>query len=225
VPVPARVLDSGEEVLADLHPHWWVFAAPTLLSVACGAVALAVMAHWSPLPPPVAWILVALVGGPVLWLVVRAVRWARTSVAVTNSRLLVVQGVIQRDITSVRFERMAAVHRRARGLDRIVGTGHLVIELRDGAGFVTLVDVRHPKALQNVLQRQIAAGPDPGGGLVERGPEVEASLAYTPPHGVPIGGPAETVRAQLLALEDLRRRGIVTEEEFAVKKTELLSRL
>jgi membrane protein YdbS with pleckstrin-like domain len=51
----------------------------------------------------------------------------------------------------------------------------------------------------------------------------------TPPHGVMVGddedGGAPTIPGQILQLDELRRRGILSEDEFAAKKAELLSRL
>jgi len=55
----------------------------------------------------------------------------------------------------------------------------------------------------------------------------------TPPHGVAVGDPAAAVVTppagsipdQLIQLDELRRRGIITDAEFADKKTELLRRL
>jgi hypothetical protein len=51
----------------------------------------------------------------------------------------------------------------------------------------------------------------------------------TPPSGTArVSRPApgeETVAERLMQLDELRRRGIVTDEEFAAKKAELLDRL
>ena len=72
----------------------------------------------------------------------------------------------------------------------------------------------------------------------DRGTELD-----TPPFGVntpgttpgqaagqPAGGPARgalpfEIRDRLIELDDLRRRGILSEEEFAAKKSELLNRI
>jgi predicted Zn-dependent peptidase len=37
--------------------------------------------------------------------------------------------------------------------------------------------------------------------------------------------PASSIPAQLDQLDDLRKRGVITEAEFAAKKTELLNRM
>ena len=52
-----------------------------------------------------------------------------------------------------------------------------------------------------------------------------SSTVDTPPHGVVLGDDDATIPGQILQLDELRRRGILSEDEFAAKKAELLSRL
>jgi len=52
-------------------------------------------------------------------------------------------------------------------------------------------------------------------------PAVPVTTVPMPPHG---SGPAE-IRDRLIELDDLRQRGIISQEEFAAKKAELLSRI
>ena len=37
VPFPRKYLNDGEDVVLDLHPHWWYFSKPvaTLVLVCC----------------------------------------------------------------------------------------------------------------------------------------------------------------------------------------------
>jgi hypothetical protein len=52
-------------------------------------------------------------------------------------------------------------------------------------------------------------------------PAAAHATAPPPPYGA---GPAE-IRDRLIELDDLRQRGIISQEEFAAKKAELLSRI
>jgi len=64
----------------------------------------------------------------------------------------------------------------------------------------------------------------PHGGV---GPAPVAPAAFLPAMGPPPvqgSGPAE-IRDRLIELDDLRQRGIISQEEFAAKKAELLSRI
>ncbi|MBA3655373.1 MAG: PH domain-containing protein, partial [Actinobacteria bacterium] len=41
MPFPRKLLNDGEDVVLDLHPHWWFFTRPTLafaVSVVLGIV-------------------------------------------------------------------------------------------------------------------------------------------------------------------------------------------
>jgi membrane protein YdbS with pleckstrin-like domain len=54
------------------------------------------------------------------------------------------------------------------------------------------------------------------------------SVSSTPSVGAPVpstGATASEIRDRLIELDDLRQRGIISEEEFAAKKAELLSRI
>jgi Bacterial PH domain/Short C-terminal domain len=235
VPVSSRLLEPGEEVLVDVHPHWGMLAAPVVVSAVAGVGALGATAQWGPLPKVALGLLVVVVAVPVCWLALRVARRFATTVAVTSARVLVRQGLVRRDPISVRFGRIAAVHRRQRVIDRLVGAGTIVLELRDQGGFVTLVDVRRPKAFQTLVQRQIAvetarANAGEAYRRVVVGAPGDPFEARTPPQGVAVvdttaPGPRSEIHEQLVALDDLRRRGIVTDEEFDAKKAELLDRL
>ena len=47
----------------------------------------------------------------------------------------------------------------------------------------------------------------------------------SPPTSYTPGTPHFEIRDRLIELDDLRRRGILSEEEFAAKKSELLNRI
>ncbi len=40
---PPKLLNDGEEVVLDLHPHWWFFAGPLVALVLSVAATIAVM--------------------------------------------------------------------------------------------------------------------------------------------------------------------------------------
>jgi hypothetical protein len=65
-------------------------------------------------------------------------------------------------------------------------------------------------------------------GTPKVGPEDEAGAPATAPAGSPATQPGAThsdIRDRLIELDDLRQRGIISEEEFAAKKAELLNRI
>jgi hypothetical protein len=76
-------------------------------------------------------------------------------------------------------------------------------------------------------------GPHPGDTpplgtpVVGAEPEPKAQPQAPPPTstGAPAGASHADIRDRLIELDDLRRRGIISEEEFAAKKAELLNRI
>jgi membrane protein implicated in regulation of membrane protease activity len=229
-------LSAGEEVLVDTHPHWICLAAPAVVTVVAIAVAAAVAAQFSHAPTAVAWVLAAMVAVPAVWLVKRAIHRSSISLAVTTQRILLQRGLVRRDVTQLRLSRVKDVHCSQTFWERLIGSGRLVIEVVDEDGAFVVDDVRRPRSLQRVIGSRI--------GMAEPGEDdaiADADDDATPPHGVPMGAPPQpatpgapsaegdprgaSVHRQLVEIDDLRRRGILTEDEFERKKADLLSRL
>jgi len=301
VPISSRLLDDDEEVLVDQRPHWAFLFGPAVLTAVAVAVAVTVVVRFQSAPVAVAWVLVAMVAIPGLWLAGRVIRWLGIRLVVTSNRLIYRRGVVGRNLVQLRLQRIAEVHYTQTLLDRLIGSGRLVVELV-GESPMAVHDVRRPRYLQRVISDELdelthhdtaAAFPQPGpaypgmshAGLTSVVPSISAAppatdvpsqpvvvprpftLDRTPPHGVPVVhrdpmptlptappiasqfgsadadptldprlhrspqqdaarmGPAQSVPEQLIQLDELRRRGIISDAEFEAKKTELLSRL
>ena len=205
-------------------------------------------------PVAVAWVLAVMVALPVVWLAGRVMRWMGISLVVTTSRLLYRQGVFGRHLVQVRLLRVSEVNCAQSLFGRMIGSGQLVVGLT-GEEPMVIDDVRRPRAVQRVINRQLdaltsggpAAAPIVGSDVPAYSISASraASLEDTPPDGViifpspdPYSAPGPTgaslpstgaagasIPEQLIQLDDLRQRGILTDTEFEAKKTELLSRL
>jgi membrane protein YdbS with pleckstrin-like domain len=218
---------------------------------------------------------------PGLWLLGRFVRWRSYVVALTSTRILVRQGILGRDTVQLRLQRITEVNIRQRLIERVLGTGSLIIDVQGEDDSLTLEYMRKPAVVQRVLNSQI--NEIVGGGRreaipAEMQPRDRHGAPYadqdtdehrsddgrrdggrrdddrdddahdTPPFGVGGDVPAETptsrapapappaapaapgtarfdIRDRLIELDDLRQRGILSEEEFAAKKSELLNRI
>lgn len=269
MPISRRVLADDEDVLIDVRLHWVFLFGPAVLTVVAVAVAIAVAVEFPNAPVAVAGVLAAMVAVPALWLAGRVFRWLGISLVVTTARLIYRQGVLGRDLVQLRLQRVAEVQCTQTVIDRLIGSGRLVVEL-SGEPPMVVDDVRRPRALQRVITRQLDEL-DLGGRYADSvdGSSVSpygidmvgaSSLDKTPPHGVPpvasmpgppdrvpladagpvpvtpvstdlpdlvvpVHGDGTSIPEQLIQLDDLRRRGIITDWEFAAKKAELLSRI
>jgi membrane protein YdbS with pleckstrin-like domain len=237
VPISTDLLDDDEEVLVDLRPHWVFFLGPLFLTAVSIAVTAVVFHQFPKAPVGVAWLLAVVIAVPSLWLAGRLARWFGTSLVVTDRRIVLRSGVFGRRVVNLRLQRVVDTHCNQGPFERIIGSGRLVLEVEGDEGGIALDDVRRPRALQRVINRQLSQM-DAGWQLyrspstAERDPEFSRRPERsdrTPPEGVRGASgaiPAETsIPDQLVALDRLRRQGILSDEEFANKKAELLGRI
>jgi len=255
--LPRKFLNEDEELLAELRPHWIFLFGPLFTSIGVWAAIIAIVIVWR---NPPGWtnypfLIIALIPG--LWLLGRFVRWRSYDVALTSTRILVRQGILGRDTVQLRLQRITEVNIRQTLIERLLGTGSLVIDVQGEDDSLTLEYMRKPAVVQRVINSQI--NEIVGGGRREAVPpdmlpydqrgaarrsdaRGETDRDDTPPFGVsttPSTAPASTapapgapagalpfeIRDRLIELDDLRKRGILSEEEFAAKKSELLDRI
>jgi membrane protein YdbS with pleckstrin-like domain len=233
---PRRLLTAGEQVVVEVRPHW--SALGWAVPAAAGAVALlvGVTVAWPSAPVAMGEALLAVVGVSAVWLGVRLVRWSRTWLVVTSARVVQRSGVLARRGVELRLTRVNEISYEQSILGHLLGTGSLCIEVGGERGMYCFAHVRKPAALAGVLHEQIAAlrpshGPSEPETYPRPGRRRWRGGDDTPPTGVVVGpwgddaGDDEDDRwlsRRLTELDDLRRRGLLTEEEFAEQKARLL---
>jgi membrane protein YdbS with pleckstrin-like domain len=280
VTLPRKFFNDDEELLVELRPHWVFFAGPLLIAVVVLAGFIALLIALSPLPNWATDVLLIVVLLPVLWLLGRLLRWRNYTLALTTIRIVVRRGVLSRNTTQIRLQRITEISLSQKLWERVLSTGRLLIDVQGQDDAVVLEFVRKPALVQRFINGQIneltgcgAAEPIPPELLQvslrrpENEPEPPSPTHYdTPPFGVPVvipegnvgaappprhaagpttqpvptvgappqptaatgsamrAGPGE-IRDRLIELDDLRQRKIISEDEFAAKKAELLSRI
>ena len=216
VPFPRKLLNDDEEIVLDLHPHWWFFAPPLLALIAAvvvGILALANDVHTA-LKIPVG----ILVLGLLAWFGWRYLRWITTNFVVTTDRLIYRHGVLSKHGIEIPLDRVNTVFFRQSIFERIVGAGDLIIESASETGRQRFSNVRKPSAVQNEIYRQIEANENRKYDRV--GVSAAAGTAASQR-----ADDTESIPAQIRALDELRKQGLLTEEEFARKKQQLLDRM
>jgi membrane protein YdbS with pleckstrin-like domain len=266
MPLPRKLLNDDEELLAEMRPHWLFYAGPLAAAAATWVAVLALLIGVKP-PSWASYPLLALAAVPTIWLAGRLIRWQTYTLALTTTRILLRQGVFGRDTIQLRLQRITEVNVSQTLAERLLGTGRLVIDVQGEDDSLILEDVRKPAIVQRVINSQInelvgggaredipdALRPRDAPRYHDDPPETGRRHDDTPPFGNeavepaepagpagpagPLGGtesgtPApqpgssdRDIHEQLIALDDLRRRGIVTEEEFQAKKAQLLDRI
>jgi membrane protein YdbS with pleckstrin-like domain len=237
MPLPRKLLNEDEELLAEMRPHWVYIFGPLVTSIlvwaAVGALIIIIPnTHgwdWTSYP------LLVIAAIPSLWLLGRVVRWRSYILALTNTRIIVRHGVISRDTVQLRLQRITEINLAQLLWERMLGTGRLVIDVQGEDDSMILEYVRKPAIVQRVINAQI--NQLVGGGAAEPIPAELRPAPHaddTPPQGtgtVPSdpdrasGATHGDVATRLIELDDLRQRGILSAEEFAAKKAELLDRI
>lgn len=198
-------LAQGETVVVDVRPHWWYLAGPVvvLALVIAGAVAALVES----VPGWADWIMVAVLAVAALWLVGRYLRWVTTRLVVSNSRIIERRGIFGRTGREIPLTALTDIGYRQSIFERIIGAGDVIIESAGRDGQEVFPDLPHPAAIHNEIYAQLQ-------NRYYSGPGPSASSA-----------PGATIPEQIDQLDQLRRRGVISEREFETKKAELLDRM
>jgi uncharacterized membrane protein YdbT with pleckstrin-like domain len=211
MPFPRLLLTEDEDLVLDLRPHWW-FLAPSgaflVVAVLFGLAALLKdWATWLSVPVGI-WVL-----GSLAWFGIKYFTWTTTNFVVTNERVISRTGVISKRGIEIPLDRINTVFFNQSIFERIIGAGDLGIESAGEGGRQTFRDIRRPNLVQNEIYRQVE-------GLETRKLQRMGQAARA-------GASASTdsIPEQIEKLDQLRRQGVVTDEEFESKKRELLDRM
>jgi uncharacterized membrane protein YdbT with pleckstrin-like domain len=207
MPFPRKFLNDEEDILLDLHPHFWFLVGPVaaLAVVIAGSVAAGVLTESQPNISVYGQLV--LIGLAVLWLVVRYLKWVTTSFVVTTDRLITRTGVLAKHGREIPLERVNDIACHQSIFERIIGAGDLLIESGGEQGQQTITDVPRPFKVQNEIY-----------GAIESAQDRDVRRAGT-------GATALSVPEQIEKLDELRQRGVISQAEFDAKKSQLLDRM
>jgi uncharacterized membrane protein YdbT with pleckstrin-like domain len=217
VAFPRRLLNDNEDIVLDLHPHWWFFAPPLLALVAVTAIGIWV---WGATDVPWLQVPVAvMILGFLVWFGQRYTRWRNINFVVTTDRLIYRHGVLAKHGIEIPLDRVNTVFFRQSLFERMVGAGDLIIESAGEMGRQHFTDVRKPSDVQNEIYRQIEENENRKFDRVGRSAAAGTAAAEAVPDR------DGSIPAQIRELDELRKQGLVSDEEFARKKQQLLDRM
>jgi uncharacterized membrane protein YdbT with pleckstrin-like domain len=207
VPFSSKLLNENEDIVLDLHPHWVFFVKSGLVFLAALGLAAWILIAWDDAPS------VAEASGAVLLLVALAwvgftyLRWVTTNFVITTDRLIYRHGILSKHGIEIPLDRVNTVFFSQSILERVVGSGDLVIESAGELGRQDFSNVRKPSAVQNEIHKQM---------------EANENRKFDRVGGAPRN---DSIPEQIAQLDDLRARGVLSQAEFDQKKQELLGRM
>ncbi len=211
---PSRLLNPGESVVVELHPHWSVLARPAAVAVLAGGgsgwflFAFPSMSIW------LAGALGAVLAAAVGWLGARWLQRNSTVFAVTTHRVALRGGVVVKKGWDIRLDRINDVSFDQSLMERMLGVGDLWVDTGGEAGMKGMARMPHPQAVRQLIfekQESLRTAP----------PSVPAAPAVPAPPAV-YRDAGLSVAEQLEKLDELRRRGVITDEEFDAEKSRLI---
>jgi len=151
-------LTDDEQLVLRIHPHWKTLISPFLVAVLVVAVALvAEVLIPSGSVAPAARLVVAAVAilALMLWLMVPILRWRTTMYELTTRRLRMRDGIVTRHGRDIPLARVTDVSFEKGLLDRLLGSGRLVVESPGEHGQIVLTDIPRVEYTQATLFRLV----------------------------------------------------------------------
>ena len=201
--ISRKLLNDDEELVLDLHPHWWFLIEPLAALVAAVALGGYVLSRGDP-PAALEFASGILVLVTLLWFGLRYAQWVTTHFVVTSDRLIYRHGVLAKHGIEIPLERVNNVIFHQSVIERLLGCGDLLIESGGETGQQRFTEVNDPDRVQALIHTQVDAK------MARRGSQ--ASTA----------GATGDVASQLEKLEGMLQRGTLTPSEFEDQKRKLL---
>jgi uncharacterized membrane protein YdbT with pleckstrin-like domain len=213
--LPEGHLYQNEQIVIDLHPHWW-YLTPRALALVAAMVAGVWYLTWDPSNDSLHTGVGVVVGiallATIVWFAIRYVSWRTTNFVVTTDRCIYRSGVVKKSGIEIPLERINTVFFNQTFFERLLGAGDLAIESAGEGSRQSFSDIRDPVQVQNLIYMQMEENENR---KYSRIGEEARSVVASASSGL---SPAE----QLEKLASLLQQGVITQEEFDAQKRTLL---
>ena len=215
VAFPHDYLHPNEELILDLKPHWFQLV-PSGASLAA-AILLGIIVLVNTSNQFISILVGILILGVLVWFGITYAQWTATHFVVSSDRLIHRVGLVSRSGVEIPLDRINTVFTSQSLFERILGAGDLTIESAGAEGRQEFHDIRKPTKVQNEIY---VAKEDLENRRYDRIAEsARGGAQAAAPH------PEASIPEQIDQLDALRKRGVISDEEFERKKIELLGRM
>jgi uncharacterized membrane protein YdbT with pleckstrin-like domain len=154
-------LPESEYLVLRVHPHWKTVLAPLVILALIIAAVLALLIFLpASADKPVVRLVIAAVAvlAAIIWTAVPLLRWRTTSYELTNHRLRLRAGIITRTGRDFPLGRISDVSFEQGILDRILGSGRLIVESAGEHGELILNEIPRVQQVQAQLFQLVEDG-------------------------------------------------------------------
>ncbi len=209
-------LAPGETILYRARYHWVFYRfSIVVLFLAAGLGIGALRARnaqaGNEVGMPLVWIAAAFAVIGLVAFLARRVRADVDEFVVTNRRVIRKVGLFAREVQHAPLEKIQDITIEQGFVARMLGYGTVIVETASENGMLVFPSIASPEGLRTHVWGQAPV----------------AGQAPAAPEPVPLSLPPASPppRARLEELENLKQRGLVTQDEYAAKRREILSRL
>ena len=204
-------LAPGESILYRARYHWvfYRFSITVLiLAAVLGFFALRARSvqEGEQTGPWLAWLALAFFVIGIIAFVARRIRANMDEFVVTNRRVIRRVGLLAREIQHAPLEKIQDITVEQGIVGRMLGYGTVIVETASEKGMLIFPAVASPESFRTHVWGQ---GPPTG----------------QPASAVPASAAPPTPRERLEELEGLKQKGLLSQEEYAAKRKEILSHL
>ena len=201
-------LAPGETILHRARYHWVFYRFSIAVLVLAGILGAAALyarraQAGEEVGRPLGLLAAAFVAIALVAFLARRIRANMDEFVVTNRRVIRKVGLVAREIQQAPLEKIQDITIEQGVLGRMLGYGTVIVETASEKGMLVFPAIAGPESFRNHVWGQAPAKP-------EAAPAPTASVA---------------ARARLEELENLKQRGLVSQEEYAAKRQEILSNL
>ena len=205
-------LAPGETILYRTRYHWVFYRFSIIVLILAAALAAASLYSrseqaWNEIGRPLMWLAGGFVVIALIAYVMLRIRSGLDEFVVTTRRVIRKAGVFAREIQQAPIEKVQNITVEQGVLARILGYGTVIVETASENGMMVFPSVAGPDEMRNYIWRQAPPRPDTAAAAVE---SVEAVTG---------------AQARLEELETLKQQGLVSPEEYATKRQQILSNL
>jgi uncharacterized membrane protein YdbT with pleckstrin-like domain len=199
---PKRLLSKDEVIVSEFRPHWTgILKEGALLVLIVVLIILVLLQDWS------GWIVLGLIAAGLLVTAKGLIRWLTTLHVITNERVIYRAGLISKTGKEIPHEVINDVAFNQRALERIFGTGDLLIESAGTHGQSRYQDIPDPEGVQSLIYREREKR------LTQQNVAGMQTMASTT---------SQSVAEQLDTISRLHDEGKLSDAEFEAQKKKLL---
>jgi uncharacterized membrane protein YdbT with pleckstrin-like domain len=205
-----RLLATNEHVVFTTRQHWIVVAYHALINLVPAAVLAAVIVLISTIFfQPLAIIALVLVVVPVVRFIVSLLQWWNEQYMITDRRVIQTEGMITKHVIDSSLEKVNDVVLTQSVWGRLMNYGDIEILTASEIGVNRLQRIDNPVGFKTAMLDQKAAM-----GVMGWSEDAEVRPAA-----------AADIPRMIAQMEDLRKQGIITQQEFDEKKKALLDKI